>query len=294
MGDDRRSCSTHSQIKHRSKSMSTSIKSYVVSTSHGDIAVDEAGEGSTALLFIHGNSSCRKIFRHQMTGPLSGTCRLIAFDLPGHGESADAIDPHRTYTRPGFADSAIELLQTMGIRDVIVLGWSLGGHIAIEMSARFEGIRGLAITGTPAIGHGEAALGFRRSGAVALGRKTHLSESEVMDFARGMTGEPVEPFLVEAIARADGNARDILFKARDVGAGIDQRRTVESRPIPIAVINGADDAFINLDFVDQIAYANLWSGRCHRIPGHGHAAFWSGAHLFNPLLERFVQDVVKA
>lgn len=226
-----------------------------------------------------------------MNGPLARSCRLIAFDLPGHGDSEDATDPDRTYTRPGFADAAIEVLQALAINDAIVFGWSLGGHIAIEMSARFPGMRGLMISGTPPFGRDEAAQGFQKSGHGSLGRKRHLSDSEVVDFARGMAGEPVEPFLREAIARADGRAREILFQARDAGAGIDQRRAVESNPMPLAVVNGEDDPFINLDFVDRIAYANLWDARCHRLAGLGHAAFWSGPRLFNPILERFVREV---
>lgn len=274
--------------------MSTCLRSYRVPTTHGIVAVDEAGQGRTTVVFIHGNSSCRKIFKHQMSGPLSRGCRLVAFDLPGHGESDDAIDPHRTYTRPGFADAALEVLRVLSIDNAIVFGWSLGGHIAIEMSARFHGMRGLMISGTPPFGRDEAAQAFRQSGHVSLGRKRHLSETEVMDFARGMAGEPVEPFLPEAIARADGRAREILFQARDAGAGIDQRKAVESNPMPIAVVNGEDDPFINLDFVDRIAYANLWDGRCHRLPGLGHGAFWSSPGLFNPLLERFVQEIEDA
>lgn len=271
--------------------MSTPTTSYRVMTSHGHVAVEEAGRGRSTLLFIHGNSSCRKIFRHQMNGPLAQSCRLIAFDLPGHGESDDAIDPERTYTRPGFADSAIEVLHLLGVRGAIVFGWSLGGHIGIEMSARCSGLRGLMISGTPPIGPGEASLGFRSAGHGALGRKRDLTENDVKAFAHGMTDGWVEPFLLEAIARTDGRAREILFRARDAGAGINQRRAVEERPLPLAVVNGEADAFINLDFVDQVAYANLWEGRCHRLPGHGHAAFWSGPGLFNPILERFVREV---
>ena len=269
----------------------TFVRTTRVSTSHGRIAVEEAGHGGTPLLFIHGNSSCREVFRHQMNGPLSHGCRLIAFDLPGHGASDDAIDPDRTYTRPGYADCAIELMQLLGVTEPIVFGWSLGGHIAIEMMARCSDLRGVMIVGAPPIGPGEAALGFRNSSHGALGRKRELSESEVAAFAHDMTGGCAEPFILDAIARTDGRAREILFNARDAGAGVDQRQVVEESAVPLAVVNGRADAFIQLDFFDRIIYANLWEGQCHRLPGHGHAAFWSGPGLFNPLLERFVRDV---
>ncbi|MEJ1166425.1 alpha/beta hydrolase [Variovorax sp. CCNWLW186] len=267
------------------------IKSYRVPTSHGAIAVDEVGKGKTQVVFVHGNSSCGRIFRHQMLGPLSRSCRLLALDLPGHGASDDAIDPYRTYTRPGFADAIIEALRVLSISEPIVFGWSLGGHIAIEMAARFQGIRGLMISGTPPVGRNDAALGFRTSGHGALGRKRNLSSTEIVDFARGMAGDRVDDFLREAIARCDGRAREILFQARDAGAGVDQRKLVESNPMPLAVVNGEDDPFIHLDFLDGISYANLWEARCHRLPGVGHAPFWGAPALFNPILERFVREI---
>lgn len=264
---------------------------YRVGTSHGNIAVAEIGKGETTVMFIHGNSSCAKVFEHQLLGPLSRSCRLVAFDLPGHGDSDDAIDPYRTYTRPGFAAAAIELSRLISVSNPIVVGWSLGGHIAIEMMATLQNLRGVMVCGSPPIGPGQAARGFTSAAHAGLGRKRFLSASERADFARGMAGEPTPSFLLDAIARCDGRSREILFKARDAGAGIDQRRMVESSGIPLAVVNGADDPFVNIDFFDEVAYANLWEARCHRLRGVGHAPFWSGPDLFAPFLERFVRDV---
>lgn len=58
---------------------------------------------------------------------------------------------------------------------------------------------------------------------------------------------------------------------------------------PIAVVNGADDAIINLDYFDTVNFADLWEGQCYRLPGVGHAPFWAVPEKFNPLLERFLE-----
>jgi pimeloyl-ACP methyl ester carboxylesterase len=44
-----------------------------------------------------------------------------------------------------------------------VFGWSLGGHIGIEMVLRFPGMRGLMITGAPPVGPNNMAQGFTSS-----------------------------------------------------------------------------------------------------------------------------------
>jgi len=261
-----------------------------VSTSHGDLVVQDTGGTGTPLLLIHGNSSCRAVFDRQTGSDLVGKYRLIRFDLPGHGESSDAFDPARTYSRTGFADCAVELLDCLGVPEAVVLGWSLGGHIAIEMLSRFRGMKGLIVTGTPPIRHGGFKEGFVASPTAGLPGRRHLSDAEVDEFARTMFGEPIQPFLRRAIRRADGRFREELF-ASSLAGRVDQRLAVAESSIPIAVINGADDPLIRLDYVESLDYGNLWDGRCHRLPGAGHAAFWHTADEFNILLQRFLGDV---
>jgi pimeloyl-ACP methyl ester carboxylesterase len=111
----------------------------MIATSHGCLAGEESGHGGVPVLLIQGNSFCRGVFRNQMQGEIANNHRFIAFDLPGHGQSSNAGDPMRSYTRPGLANAAIELLDTLGVDEAIVFGRSLGGHIGIEMIPRFWG-----------------------------------------------------------------------------------------------------------------------------------------------------------
>ncbi len=263
------------------------MKGQLIDTSHGKIMVEDHGGSGFPMLLIHGNSSSRHVFARQMKSPLKDLCRLIAFDLPGHGESDYARDPHRTYTLPGFANLVVELLDTLAIKRVIVLGWSLGGHIAIELLARVDCIEGLILTGSPPIRRGAFAEGFILSPHFALASRRHFSPAELQQFEQVIFGDPL---LRHAIARADGRFRERLFEAGREGQGVDQRATVEASLVPVAVINGASDPLINLDYIDSVAFPNLWSARCHRLAA-GHASFWHAAPAFNALVAHFVEDV---
>lgn len=262
-----------------------------IDTSHGSLVVEEHGRGGIPLVLIHGNSSCRDVFVRQARSRLAEHRRIITLDLPGHGDSSNAPEPVCSYTRPGLAGAVVEALTLLGIREAAVLGWSLGGHIGIEMLSCFPGIKGLVITGTPPVRRNGMAEGFIGSPGSGLAGRRHLSESDIDQFARAMFGEPVPPFLREAICRADGRCRQRLFEAARAGEGIDQRVAVETSKVPIAVINGGDDPLIKLDYVDSIAFGNLWSGRCLRLSGVGHAPFWHAAEEFNAIVERFLSDV---
>jgi pimeloyl-ACP methyl ester carboxylesterase len=262
-----------------------------LSTSHGSIVVEEAGRGDLPVLLIHGNSLSREVFRKQLGGALSSKYRLVAFDLPGHGDSGDAVDASRTYTRPGLASAVIEMLSLLGISEVAVVGWSLGGHIALEMASRFSGIKGLFISGAPPVGRHNLAEGFVPTSHMKLAGQLHLGPSDIYAFGEAIFGTPVPVAFWRAIARADGLARKSIFEAARSGVGIDQRRLVENCSVPLAVVNGSEDPFINLDYLETPQYANLWEGRCHRLPGFKHAPFWEAPEVFDELLGRFIDDV---
>jgi pimeloyl-ACP methyl ester carboxylesterase len=239
---------------------------------------------------IHGNSSCRGVFRQQMQASSAGH-HVLSFDLPGHGASSDAPDPKRTYTLPGLADATLEMLERLGLSEVVVLGWSLGGHIAMEMLPRFPGIRGLMIVGAPPIGGGNFALGFKGSPQAGAASKGQLTEQEREEFLEAIFGGSVQPFLRDAMARADGRFRKLLFEAGRAGMGSDAQQVVQINQTPLAVVNGGADNLVKVDYFDTLEYANLWEGRCHRLDGLGHAPFWESPGDFNPILARFLADV---
>ena len=136
----------------------------------------------------------------------------------------------------------------MGVAEVIVFGWSLGGHIRMEMIPCFPGMRGLMIGGAPPVGHDQMSQGFKKSPHLGAAGKQELSEAEVKAFVEGVIGESVEPFLREAVTHADSRFRNRLFEAARAGEGVTQRHIVETSPVPVAAVNGGADRAVNLDY----------------------------------------------
>ena len=272
--------------------MANMSRQYTIATSHGDISVEELGQGDVPALLIHGNSSCREVFRNQME-ELAERHRFVAFDLPGHGLSGDAIEPSRTYTLSGYADAVRELLGLLGIKEVVIFGWSLGGHIAMEMAPKLPLLKGLMICGAPPVRRSELAAGFVLSPHMRLAGKEELSPPEIAQFSQAVFGAKLAPQFQQAIERTDGLARSTLFDPAHAGDGVDQRWVVENLPMPLAVVHGGEDPLVKLDYVDSLAYANLWEGRCHRLPGLGHAPLVEAPEVFNPILDRFLRAVAR-
>ena len=265
-----------------------------IPTTHGAVAVKDTGGSAPAVVFIHGNSSAKEIFAAQLDSPLRELYRLLARDLPGHGDSADALDPQRTYTVPGYASVVREVLDNLGIARYVVVGWSLGGHIAIELAAAERRPLGLLITGTPPLGKSLESIGqaFLPTPHMQLTGQPAFTDDEALSYARATTTPEVtrEDFRYRAARRTDGRARAHMVAGFAQGLGADQRRTVEQVPLPLAIINGENDPFVNPDYFSQLRYANLWRGQVHRLAGAGHAPFFAQPAAYNSLLQAFVTD----
>ena len=247
-------------------------------------------------MLIHGNSSCRHAFAGFYRGEIAGRCRLIAFDLPGHGASDDAAEPERTYSIPAYADLAIEILDRLGVTRAAVLGWSLGGHVGLELMARWPGLTGLAIVGTPPIAPNADAIaaGFRASPLMALAGKEHFSETEALAYARATCGAEAirrDKRLVEAVRRTDGRARSWMMRRALEGAGVDGRAVAEAGRTPLAIVSGADEPFVDNDYLAGLARALLWRRGIHLVAGAGHAPFLEAPAAFDRLLTAFLSDV---
>lgn len=282
---------------------------FTIETDHGLISVTDTARKTQkpALLLLHGNSSSSKIFRHIFDSEkITSTFRLVTFDYPGHGASSNAPTPDKSYSMRGYADLAIHILQHLNITQVIVFGWSLGGHVGIELlplveSAKIQ-LKGLMITGTP------PALGLSQTNAGFLFEDGHMSATAKVDwtaedaeaFARtsAAAGNPdlFEDWMLSNARRTDGRARMMMWKkfanmdGKGTGEGVDQRKAVEQTDVLVAVVNGADEPFVNLDYLDAIQWKNLWRGKCIRLEGLKHAPFWEQPDRFNDLLLEFAQD----
>jgi len=269
------------------------MKTTSIKTSFGNLSVLDSEAEGPALLLIHGNSSCKEIFRHQFESALATKYRLIALDLPGHGASQDALDPENTYHFQGYAKTALEVLEALKADPCALYGWSLGGHIAIEMAGMDPSFAGLMISGTPPLGivDGELQTGFLPSDQMDLTGKEDFSEEDVALYASSTCGNdtPVEPFMVDAVRRTDGRARRIMLESFAVG--LKERDIVMTAKMPLAIVNGDPEPFVDNAYLKTIPYANLWEGKIHLLPGIGHAPFWEEPETFHTLLARFLGDV---
>lgn len=94
------------------------------------IRVVQKGSGRDVLL-IHGSPGSVEDWT-PLLDELAGSLRVTAYDRPGHGYSGDL----GRYSHEDNADVALALIDSLGLRHVVVVGHSYGGTTALAMAVR--------------------------------------------------------------------------------------------------------------------------------------------------------------
>jgi pimeloyl-ACP methyl ester carboxylesterase len=260
---------------------------------NGAIAVhDSAGQGP-AVVLIHGNSSSSRSFSRQLDGPLGKRFRLVAVDLPGHGQSDDAKDPS-AYSLPGHARAVQVVVKALALQQARFVGWSLGGHVALEMAPDLPKARGFVIFGTPPLGSRESVReAFLPNPAIefAFQESTDSVEASAYLAAFFRPGfADIPPFFLDDILRTDGRARSGLAASAAAGAFRDEVAIVRDLRVPLAVLHGAEEPIVNGSYFASLAMPTLWRGAAQVIPGAGHTPQWETPDAFDALIEAFVAE----
>lgn len=244
------------------------------------------------VLLLHGNSSSKSVWVRQIRLLSQAGRGLIVPDLPGHGESGNAPEPQETYSFPGYAGVIRRLLDLNDCGEVDVVGWSLGGHVGLELLGTEPRVRSLLIVGTPPVRPSVEALhtAFHADDDMQLAGKPHFSAAEAETYGKAMLGgvRYLTRNLLEDIRRTDGNARRYMFDNALRGVGVDQRSVAEMAAKPLCVVHGENEPFVRLSYLRSIRYRTLWGERVHVIAGAGHAPHWQAPAAFNEILEGFL------
>lgn len=89
----------------------------------------DTGKGERAVLLLHGYMECLESW-DMLIKKLSTTYRVIALDLPGHGISETKGEVH---TMKFLAETIAALLDKIGISEVVAIGHSMGGYVALAL-----------------------------------------------------------------------------------------------------------------------------------------------------------------
>jgi 3-oxoadipate enol-lactonase len=128
------------------------------------LAYAEAGKGQPTVL-LHGYCGSQHYW-DDVLPIMSAHGRIIAVDLPGHGESSAYEGVH---TMDKLADDVAALLDELGIAQVNLIGHSLGGYISLAFAEKYaDRLLTLTLAHSTSFPDAEAAQANRLKAAATI------------------------------------------------------------------------------------------------------------------------------
>jgi pimeloyl-ACP methyl ester carboxylesterase len=260
---------------------------------HGQKVAYAASSGTgPAVLLVHGNSSSSRIWQRVIDGEIGRRYRLVAIDLPGHGNSEDSKNC-AAYSIPGYAEVVRALIEPLSLQRAVFVGWSLGGHAVLEAAPELMDATGFMIFGTPPIPYPPPADMGGAFLKLGLGFKADWTAAEAREYVADLTAEgQLSPeHALEDALRTDGRARSMLAESIE-GVGFrDEMVLAQELSRPLAVLHGADEQIVALQYLENAAssFPTLWQRKVQVIDKAGHALQWEQPEAFSTALDAFVQ-----
>lgn len=205
---------------------------------------------------------------------------VLALDLPGHGKS----DGYAQQSITAYADQVRGFLADLGMDEVVLVGHSLGGAVALTIALKYPRmVAGLGLISTGAYLSVDPAL------VDALANRVSYSEglARIQDAA---FSPATSPALVDACMRTLRDVRPSLLLADYLACSrFDLREMVDQIAAPAWVACGAHDRMTPPALSNYLA-ARLLNARAQMIPNAGHMVTLEQPVLLSQGLRAFLTD----
>lgn len=241
------------------------------------------------LVFIHGNSSSADAFKNQLSSPLLESYRRIAIDIPGHGASESS----EHYSVAFFSNVIVDFLSHLKLENVILVAHSLGGHIAIQSVPKLKKCIGIFLFGSTLLKSPKSLEeAFLPNPSMEFLFKNILNEEDIDQLTHSLTQGTNKTIIKESIKQTDVLFREKLLSSIQPEGFIDEVTIAENLNLPIAIVIGSDDHFINIDYLKTLVLPTLWNNSIQILSKSKHYPNLEHPKAFNTLLIDFVDSTI--
>ena len=243
----------------------------------------------TPLLLLHGAWSDSRLWRLQLE-TLADTHTVIAWDAYGCGGSDD---PPAQATISDYADAVGGLIDQLGLQRPHILGLSLGGGLAIEVTRRFQSNVGSLILVSAYAGWKGSLPPQQARGRVeqALREADEPPQSWAPAYLPSFFAGPVSEALTEEVLAIMLHSRPAGIKAMIKALGdVDLRAECAAITVPTMVLHGSADSRASSAVAHQLS-DRIASSQLVVLPHLGHLMSIEAPETFNAEVTRFLQSV---
>ena len=261
------------------------IADNAISADGVSITYEVRGEDEPALVFVHGWSSNRSTWDIQIAH-FSQKYKVVAIDLAGFGASDNNREK---WTMEAFGEDVVAILDKLNLRDVILIGFSMGAPVVIETAELApEHITGIVL------------VDFLQNIEIVYSQE-YISniDKASMDLVIEPTIEKAMPYFIKNKEELGKRYISMVKDVPKVGWSESLKnvwlwsneeciKSLQKIQAPVISIN-SDQYPTNVEAFKKY----VPSFKVKIIPGVGHFVFWEAPEEFNRLLEEAVQEFVQ-
>lgn len=242
--------------------------------------------GKTPILFIHGAGMSSVVFM-DLLRPIAPSRRVIALDLPGHGQS----DPWHTPSLAMYADVVGTVCAHLGLKKIIVAGHSMGGLVALHCARSFpERIAGLVLISSA------ARLSVPKELFLSLERELPAAETALVESMptclRDLSFSASTP--KDLVQKWQGllfqTTRQVLLQDLVLCADVDLSDTLHKLDLPSLIIGGQDDLLVSPSRI-LATHKAIRSSQLELFPYAGHFPHLERSEDFVKILRGFLSSL---
>ena len=251
---------------------------------------EDNGSGDSAIMLVHGWGMSLRFWDYTLPALLQAGYRVIALDHRGCGQSDKDFDDMGINA---IAGDVTELVDALGLKRVVLNGWSLGGAVAVT-AAESLGDRCAALVltcgATPAYlqKDGSPHGGTEEALAQTLQAMADDRVNFLLALSQGVCAREVSEATVQWMWQSFMAASPRAAQALGQLGPLDQRTTLAALAIPILSFVGGQDGVVDPAVCRSVADFNS-NARLVEFPEAGHAPFIEERDRYNSELINFIK-----
>ena len=249
------------------------------------------------LILVHGWTMSSKFWRRQ--APLSRSFQVVSIDLRGHGRSDS---PLRGHSIPRYARDIREVITALDLKQAVLMGWSMGGAVALEYWQQYNADRIAAISlveTAPAPMSSAPWNTHRYKGCGQKSVKTDLNTMETdrntyaLRFINAMflSGEAPShalKWMKSEHLRTSNHAASAIYQDY---AQRDYTGILPSTTVPALVLYGRSRHMCYGSSTGRFVAGSIPSSHFVILEKSGHMPFYEEADTFNSEVEHFINQL---
>ncbi len=274
-----------------------SATDYLETKDGAKIHYEEQGAGQPILL-VHG-WLCSSRFWRKNVPELAKSFRVVTFDLRGHGNSSKTLAGH---TIAQYARDVRELVEHLGLREAVLVGWSMGGPVVLSYYEQYGSDGRLKALGlvdcspfpfSPADWNSHALRNYNYDGLNAT-LADHAADPRKFAgafttrmFKQKPSGADME-WVVEEMMKTPTWIAGAVYSDFVMS---DHARSLPAIKVPVIVLSADSGVFKNGIAMGKAIAAQVPHATFVPFEDAGHILFYEQPRKFNAALAEFVQSL---